>query len=126
MPLTDCEYTMDSREVRYADGVTALAKHLTLIKPSNVTKEILESMLFIGNNASLEAFYDAIQSATTSAIKDSVIYDVVGNCAIFVLDVMTDLRLDSRKKEMQVEMINFVAQTLMGSKDKDALLTRTP
>ena len=117
---------MDSREVRYADGVTALAKHLTLIKPSSVTKEILESMLFIGNNASLEAFYDAIQSATTSAIKDSVIYDVVGNCAIFVLDVMTDLRLDSRKKEMQVEMINFVAQALMGSKDKDALLTRTP
>jgi len=120
--LADSGYIKDSQEVRYADGVPALTKHLTLMEPNSVTEEDLKSMLFIGNVVSLKAFYDAIQSARTSASKDSVIHGVVGNCATFILDVMTDLQLDFGKKEMQIEIINFVAQALMGSEDKDAML----
>merc|ERR1711966_612902 len=60
----------------------------------------LKSLLFIGNVVSLQAFYYAIQSARTSASKDSVIHGVVGNCATFILG----------------------AQALMGSEDKDTML----
>merc|ERR1711906_78136 len=120
--LADSGYIKDSQEVRYVDGVPALTKHLTLMEPNSVTEEDLKSLLFIGNVVSLQAFYDAIQSARTSASKDSVIHGVVGNCATFILDVMTDLQLDFGKKEMQIEIINFVAQALMGSEDKDTML----
>jgi len=120
--VADSGYDKDSQEVRYAEGVPVLAKHLTLMEPDSLTEEELESMLFLGNGASLKAFYDAIQSARTSASKDSAIHGVVGNCATFILDVMTDLQVDFGKKETQTKTINFVAHTLMGSEDKDAIV----
>ena len=67
--LADSGYIKDSQEVSCADGVPALTKHLTLMELKSVTEDDLESMLFIKNIASLQAFYNAIQSAKTSASK---------------------------------------------------------
>ena len=77
------------------DGVPALTKHLTLMEPDSVTEEDLKSMLFIGNVVSLKAFYDAIQSARTSASKDSVIHGVVdSNNSLFNPSSKSSIQLD--------------------------------
>lgn len=121
MAVADSGYIKD-QEVRYTEGVPVLTKHLTIMDSDSITEEDRESMLLIGNIISLTAFHDAIQSARTSASKGSAIYGVVGNCATFILDIMTDLQVDFRKKEMRTKLANFVTQALMGAEDKDTIV----
>lgn len=120
--VADSGYTNDNQEVRHMEGVPVLTKHLTLIESDRVTEEDFESVLLIGNMASLTAFHDAIQSARTSASKDSAIHGVVGNCVTFILDVMTELQVDFGEKEMQTKLISFVVQALLGPDNKDAIV----
>jgi len=122
MVVADSGYTLDSQELDYEEGVPVLSKHITIMEPNHVTEDEIESMLFFGNVMSLEGFYDAVQIARTSASKKSSLHGIVGNCATFILDVMTDLQIDFGKKDMQTELINFVVQALMKSEERDSIV----
>jgi hypothetical protein len=122
MVVADSGYTQDSQVVDYEEGVPVLSKHLTIMEVNSVTEDEIKSMLFFGNALSLAGFYNAVQVARTSASKQSSLHGIVGNCATFILDVMTDLQIDFGKKDMQTELIKFVTQALMKSEERDTIV----
>jgi len=122
MVVADAGYIKDYQELDYKDGVPVLAKHLTIMEINSVAEDEIKSMLIFGNVMTLTHFYSAVQIARTSADKDSPLHGIVGNCATFLLDVMTDLQIDFGKKDMEVKLIHFVSQALMKSKEKDTIV----
>jgi hypothetical protein len=123
MVVADAGYMKGGRAPDLKEDVPTLYKHLSIIERNAVTKDDLESMFYFGDVMSLDIIIDAIQIARTSASKTSSLHGVVGNCATFILDVMTELQIDFGKKDLQTDIINYITQALMKSPDKDIIVT---
>jgi len=113
----DAGYSNDGQMV-FDDEIPILFKHITTIERNSLTQDEKESMLYFGNVMTLRSFHTAIQSARTSASKNSASYGIVGNCATFVLDVISDMQIDLKKKKIENKLINFVVQAMM-KEDRD-------
>jgi len=111
----DAGYSNDGQMV-FDDEIPILFKHITTIERNSLTQDEKESMLYFGNVMTLRSFHTAIQSARTSASKNSASY---GICATFVLDVISDMQIDLKKKKIETKMINFVVQALIKSNKRD-------
>ena len=120
--VADAGYIKDYQELDYKDSVSLLAKHLTIMEINSVAEDEIKSMLIFGNVVTLTHFYSAVQIASTSADKDSPRHGIFGNCATFLLDVMTELQIDFGKKDMETQLTHFILQALLKSKERDTIL----